>query len=91
MELWLEHQETTFGKRSLKVVIWLKNRKYQLVIKREIIKASGGFYVARLSSEQYGRCDNPNYIGDIFKYRKVQSQQSHLPSVLNMLVKDTCS
>ena len=64
MELWLEHQET---------VIWLKNRKYQLVIKREIIEASGGFFIARLSSKQYGHNDNPNYMGDVFKYRKVRS------------------
>ena len=60
----MEHQET---------VIWLKNRKYQLVIKREIIEASGGLFIARLSSKQYGHNDNPNYMGDVFKYRKVQS------------------
>ena len=56
MELWLDHQKT---------IIWLKNRKYQLVIEREIIEASGGFYAARLLLEQYGRIDNPNFIGDI--------------------------
>ena len=51
----------------------MKNRKYQLVIEHEIIEASGGFYVARLSSKQYGCNDNPNYMGDVFKYGKVQS------------------
>ena len=64
MELWLEHQ---------KIVIWLKNRKYLLVIEREIIEASGGFYVTRLSSEQYGRNNNLSYMSDVFKYGKVRS------------------
>ena len=60
----MEHQET---------VIWLKNRKYQLVIEREIIEASGGFFIARLSSKQYGHNDNPNYMCGVFKYGRVRS------------------
>ena len=80
-------QETTFGKRLLKVVSWLKNRKYQLVIKREIIKASGGLFVARLSSKQYSRLDgslvlmlccndNPNYIGDTLNTERYKANRA---------------
>ena len=73
MELWLEHQET---------VIWLKNRKYQLVIEREIIEASGGFYIARLSSKQYGHNDNPNYMGDILNTERYEANKAiFLPSL----------
>ena len=74
MELWLEHCKT---------VIWLKNSKYQLVIECEIIKVSGGFYLARLSSKQYERPDgrlvlklyndNPNYIGDILNTERYKA------------------
>ena len=73
MELWLDHQKT---------VIWLKNGKYQLVIEREIIEASGGFYVARLSLEQYGRIDNPNCIGDILNTERYKANKAiFLPSL----------
>ena len=43
-------------------VIWLKSRKYRLAIRHEIIEVSDGFYVARLSSKQYGRNDNLSYM-----------------------------
>ena len=75
MELWLKYQET---------IIWSKNRKYQLVTEREIIKVSGGFYLARLSSKQYERLDgglvccndNPNYIGDILNTEKYKANSA---------------
>ena len=73
MELWLDHQKTA---------IWLKDGKYQLVIEREIIEASGGFYVARLSLEQYGRIDNPNCIGDILNTERYKANKAiFLPSL----------
>ena len=74
-------------KALTKVVIWLKNRKCQIIVKREIIEASGGFYLARLSSKQYGRLDgrlvlklccndNPNYIGDISNTERYKANRA---------------
>ena len=60
----------------------MKNRKYQLVIEREIIEASGGFYIARLSSKQYGHNDNPNYMGVILNTERCEANKAiFLPSL----------
>ena len=71
----------------------MKNRKYQLVIEREIIEASGGFFIARLSSKQYGRLDgrlvlklcrddNPNYIGGTLNTKRYEANKAiFLPSL----------
>ena len=70
----------------------MKNNKYQLIIECEIIKVSGGFHLARLSSKQYGRPDgglilklcnaNPNYIGGVLNTERYEANKAiFLPSL----------